>query len=310
MPGAIAPWWIPPIADRTRAYEHASMRSSARVACLALLGVLASGCASSLQDVQASTNREMSRSTLNGYKRGCMKRDAGTDCYSLGTALMHGDAWSKRHSWTEPMDRKTARAAFLQGCNDGDGRCCAALVEYKLASPDERQAATRRAAFLYSPVQSPDAFKAQQQKYAQQAAAADAKQAAIDAKAEAEAKAEDARENRTSHSGWLGGVGRAFEFAHDSIATVQTASNTHLSAVSRAWGAAKHANDAARDLTGRPLVGENGLLLQVCSSCSAAAQSIKRTCHGLYSDPCLHAIDSLGDCFKAHQDCRHSNAKK
>jgi hypothetical protein len=48
-----------------------------------------------------------------------------------------------------------AHTAWVRGCRNGEGKACAALVEYDLAqSPAERAWATRRAVFLYDPARS------------------------------------------------------------------------------------------------------------------------------------------------------------
>jgi hypothetical protein len=288
------------------------MRRFAGSAWILSLGIASAACGGSeppskdpstmLNEIHKSVARDM----VNEQKRTCMV--AGASCHRLGTWLLHADFISKRKSWAgEAVDKDGARKAFTRGCEHRDAQSCAALVEYDLVQDDAgRDWAVRRAAFYGRGIRSKEEVDKEQLEAAKTAEKNDAeeKKSGEDAdRSYRESLAASASQSGGGGGGIgigdvLGGAWRAYRFTKEVQAASKAVSNTKLDTLTRVDETMKHTNEASRALTDKPLVGEGGNLVDICTPCSDQAKDVAAACKGGMSNTCLGATKKLSSCME------------
>ncbi len=261
------------------------------------------GC-TSVASIDASVNTSVARTMMNQQKRSCMV--SGAQCGQLGIYFLHADALSKgRYLATESIDREGAQQAFRRGCQYGDATSCRALVEFELvASPKEREWATRRAAFFGKAVRTKAEVQAEQDKAQAEATKADNEHRQQIAKAQAEIDAQTPSfwevAGQAADATW-----RSYRYQEEVRAATNAATDTHLDAQTRIDSTLHHANEASRILTDKPLVGEHGTLVDICTPCTEEAKQVGGACKGGASDACISATQKLSTCMEKAQCAKH-----
>jgi hypothetical protein len=91
--------------------------------------ILLASCGTSHDEMARASNRAQ----LNKLTVDCASTRAN-GCLELGDDLAHKSKESQLSDWTEPEDRPLAKKVYDVCCGTGNGLCCRAIVEQRLAS--------------------------------------------------------------------------------------------------------------------------------------------------------------------------------